>query len=144
MSIAGYRAMMSGASPRKTRRKPRQLEAEHQARVVLWCRQRYAEAPDLWPDLDSLFCSMAGVKLTKVQAGIAKGQGNRPGAFDLILLVPRGKYHGLLIEMKEPSNGRESPEQKKEALRLTRLGYLATVCYGYDAAIKTITDYYRS
>ena len=67
------------------------LESAHQASVIEWAKWAIKANPKRYPNLDMLHCSLNGVKLSKTQAGIAKGQGMLSGGPDLFLPVPRGK-----------------------------------------------------
>ena len=71
-----------------------------------------------------------------------KRMGLRPGFPDLFIPLARGNYHGLFIEMKY-GDGRVSSDQKDWLELLSREGYRAAVCRGFDAAIKEITAYMR-
>lgn len=145
MTVAGYRKFTAAQhdKPKKARKPRREKEAAEQAIVIAWARNKAVADPERYPDLDSIFCSLAGVSMTEAQAGRAKAQGNRAGVFDLILLVPRGGHHGLLIEMKA-DKGKVSDDQDKELERLTRLGYRAAICYGHQQAIDEIQNYYKN
>ncbi|UHG91784.1 VRR-NUC domain-containing protein [Spirosoma oryzicola] len=57
-----------------------------------------------------------------------KKEGMRPGVPDLCLPVPKGRYHGLFVEMKYGDN-KPSTEQVFWMQRLTKLGYCCKVCY---------------
>ena len=83
-----------------------------------------------------------GVKLSKTQAGIAKAQGMLSGVPDLFLPLPRGKYHGLYIEMKHGSNTL-TENQKKFLQNAANVGFAVSVCYSAQEAIKRIEDYYK-
>ncbi len=52
------------------------LESVHQASVIEWSRWALKANPSRYPHLDMLHCSLNGVKLSKTQAGIAKGSRN--------------------------------------------------------------------
>jgi hypothetical protein len=67
--------------------------------------------------------------------------GVKSGVPDLFLPVPRGKYHGLWIEMKRTEDGKVSENQKWWIGALNKLGYRAEVCYGAEQAIKLLTEY---
>lgn len=71
-----------------------------------------------------------------------KAEMARAGTPDLLLLVPRGRYHGAAIEMKRPG-GKVSPEQREFLERLTEYGYATFVCFSFDDAVKVITQYLR-
>lgn len=115
-------------------------ESAHQQQVIAWAR--WASRSAKYPMLDMLHCSLNGVKLSKSQAGIAKGQGMLSGVPDLFLPVPRGKYHGLYIEMKHGTNTL-TDNQKKFLQNAANVGYAVSVCYSASEAIKRIEDYYK-
>ena len=117
------------------------LESAHQAQVIEWSKWAYKANPARYPNLDLLHCSLNGVKLTKTQSGIAKGQGMLSGVPDLFLPVPRQNYHGLYIEMKS-DKGRLTDNQRWFLDKADGLGYKTAVCYSASEAIKTIQDYY--
>ena len=116
------------------------IESAHQAQVVEWSRWAYKTGK--YPMLNMLHCSLNGVKLTKTQAVIAKSQGMLSGVPDLFLPVPRGKYHGLYIEMKHGTNTL-TDNQKKFLKNAANVGYAVSVCYSAQEAIKRIEDYYN-
>ena len=62
-------------------------EADEQAKVIEWAHCAYRTRSDLYPLLRRLHCSLNGVKLSRTQAGIAKGQGMLRGVPDLFLPV---------------------------------------------------------
>ena len=115
-----------------------QPEAIEQAKVIAWARANERNYPYLW----MLHSSLNGVKLSAIQASIAKAQGMLSGVPDLFLPVPRGKYHGLYIEMKHGSNTL-TENQKKFLQNAANAGYAVSVCYSANEAIKRIEDYYQ-
>ena len=115
-------------------------ESAHQQQVIEWAR--WASRSIKYPMLEMLHCSLNGVKLSKTQAGIAKAQGMLSGVPDLFLPVPRGKYHGLYIEMKHGSNTL-TENQKKFLQNAANVGFVVSVCYSAQEAIKRIEDYYK-
>ena len=54
--------------------------------------------------------------------------------------VPRGKYHGLYIEMKAGKN-KATDNQSKWLEALNNQGYVAVVCAGCAQAVEVITKY---
>lgn len=78
--------------------------------------------------------------LTLVIKAKLKAEGVSAGVPDLFIPIPKQGYHGLFVEMKVGKN-RTSPEQDEWLALLRKNGYRAAVCYGADAAIKTIDDY---
>lgn len=59
---------------------------------------------------------------------------------DLFFPLPRGRYHGLFIEMKV-KGGKLSPYQKKWLDYLRDAGYGTAVCFSAKEAIETIERY---
>jgi len=87
-----------------------------------------------------LFATLNGVKLPVGLAVKVKRAGNRKGVPDIWLPVPRGDYHGLVIELKVKPN-KPTIEQTEWLEGLKAMGYKALVCYGADEAIAAIKDY---
>lgn len=117
------------------------MNTEHQAQksLLLWwgfaCKQ--------WQIQESaLFAIPNGGRRDAITGARLKKEGVRPGVPDLFLAVPRGKQHGLFIEMKK-DGGRVSPEQREYIEMLARHGYSATVCVGSSAAIFEVEKYLR-
>lgn len=71
-----------------------------------------------------------------------KQEGVRAGVPDLFLALPRGKYHGLFIEMKKAKGGRVSDSQNAVMTSLVRQGYACAVCHGWTAARLQIERYF--
>ena len=114
-------------------------ESAHQSQVIEWSRWAYKTGK--YPMLNMLHCSLNGVKLSATQARIAKAQGMLSGVPDLFLPVPRGKYHGLYIEMKHGTNTL-TDNQKRFLQNAANVGFAVSVCYSAQEAIKRIEDYY--
>lgn len=117
------------------RRRPSH-EREHIAQVkcVTYFRNSYPEYSRL------LFAVPNGGARTKTTAAKLKAEGVVAGVSDLILLVPRGQYHGLCIEMKT-EKGKQSEEQKVWQELVTEQGYLYVVIRSFDDFIE-LTNYY--
>ena len=79
----------------------------------------------------------------KKARGIMMAQGLRAGVPDMMLPVSRLGFHGLYIEMKRrlPTRGTVKPDQKKWLTALSKEGYLAAACWGYEAAWLLIKAY---
>lgn len=71
-----------------------------------------------------------------------KRAGMRPGFPDLFLPRPRGKYHGLFVEMKY-ENGKTTADQEWWLATLAREGYAVRVCYGFDETVRCIEAYLK-
>ena len=70
-----------------------------------------------------------------------KAEGVKAGVPDITFAYPRGKYHGLFIEMKRRKLGRLSPEQSSFIEALRGVGYKVEVCKGCDCAIEVLNNY---
>lgn len=109
-------------------------EAQEQAALFQWA--------SYFPELDWMYAVPNGGSRNKIEAANLKRQGVKSGVSDIVLPLPRGKYHGAYIEMKI---GRNKPsEHQKEFLRfVNEQGYCGVVCYGFDDARKFILDYMK-
>ncbi len=110
----------------------RALVSEHseQCAVIEYCKiRRYP-----------VFAIPNGGSRNKAEAAKLKAEGVSAGVPDLFIPIPKQGCHGLFIEMKVGKN-RTSPEQDEWLALLRKNCYKAAVCYGADAAIKTIDDY---
>lgn len=111
-------------------------EDSEQIAVMDWSlavRQKY-------PELRLLYHVANERKCTPAEGAFMKRKGVKRGVPDLCLPVPRGKYHGLYIELKAPG-GRASEDQKWWMKELEMQGYVATVCIGWRAAADLIESY---
>lgn len=109
-----------------------QWEEREQTFVVSWCEIKHIP----------VFAIPNGGKRNPKEAAFMKAAGVKAGVPDLMMPIPSGKYHGLFIEMKYGKN-KPTAEQLSWHALLRRNGYAVAVCYGGDAAVKTITDYLK-
>lgn len=80
---------------------------------------------------------------TRAEAALFKAMGTRAGFPDLILLVPRGGFHALMIEMKT-RRGRQSEEQREYQRLVEVMGYRYEVCRSFDGFRDIIEDYLKA
>ncbi len=113
-----------------------QNEDLEQAALISWA-ELYES---VYPELALLYHIPNGGKRDRAVAAKLKAQGVKPGVPDLCLPVPRGKYHGLYIEMKDGKN-KTTDDQDKWLAALSAQGYAVKVCYGCAAARKSIEKY---
>jgi len=96
----------------------------------------------------------SGIRLTIGQAKKAKRQRSQRGLPDLMILEPRGGFHGLMIELKREGQspfkkdgmlkaGEHLGEQYNAIQTLIWKGYSASFCVGFDQAKEKI-DWYMS
>ena len=97
-----------------------QTESQIQKDFVKWFRARYAT-------IEPLFFAVGNGGARNVwTAKIMKDEGVRAGVSDLILLIPRHGYAGLLIETKTP-DGKQSESQKEFERLAKQYKYLYVV-----------------
>ena len=91
-----------------------------------------------------LYCGSMGGQYQKYhsQRIKMKKSGYKSGFPDLFIYEPRGKYNGLAIELKT-LKGRATEKQKDWIKKLNDRGYLASICKGWDEAIKLIDIYFN-
>ena len=111
-------------------------EHDEQVKVIQWASKSHG----LYPELELLFALPNAAKRSYALANYLKAEGMRPGIPDLFLPSPKGKFHGLFIEMKS-KNGKISDIQKWWHDKLSAQGYLVWTCYGFNSAKEVITMY---
>lgn len=72
--------------------------------------------------------------------GQAMEPGLKAGVPDICIPVPRGRYHGVFIELKV-GNNTATKLQAEWLFALSAQGYFTKVCYGFDDARATIEGY---
>lgn len=112
-------------------------ESVEQQTLIKWARL----ARGKYPELDMLYHITNEGKRSVVTGARLKSEGLKPGVPDLCLAVARGGAHGLYIEMKRTKGGRVSPEQARWIEKLSREGYVAVVCRGWEQARDVIERY---
>lgn len=113
-----------------------QHEAAEQTALFEWAAMQEGK----YPELAMMYHVPNGGSRNPYEAANLKRQGVKAGVPDVWLPVPRGEYHGLVIEMKAGSN-KPTKDQLWWIANLTRQGYFVTVCYTWSAASKKIIEY---
>lgn len=72
-------------------------EAQEQCKLIKWADK--CVQMKIHPELSMLYAVPNGGRRDKAEAAHLKRQGVRAGVPDLCLAVPKGKYHGLYIEL---------------------------------------------
>ena len=110
--------------------------SEHQEQVMLitWFRMQY---PKFKLHLRAI---PKGGSRHIVTAVNLKAEGVLAGVSDLFLMIPKGEYHGMFIEMKAKA-GKVSDSQKEFMAAASSMNYKTVVCYGFDEAKEAITKY---
>lgn len=97
------------------------------------------------------YCKKRGILIAHVpnegkrslQYGVRlKRMGMQKGFPDFIIPIPKGKYHGLYIEVKV-NNNTTTADQKKWLTQLHSNGYAATTCWGIDEGMAVVNRYLR-
>lgn len=110
-------------------------EHHHQVQFVTWFKRTY-------PDT-TIFAIPNGGKRGALTAAKLKMEGVLPGVPDICIAKPVSPYAGLYIEMKKPTKGRLSKEQKDVIAKLQADGYRVDVCYGADEAKAAVNEYFK-
>lgn len=148
------RAITAGQPVPPPIRKPRNNEESVMQRALIkwWTVNcRHFGVPEL-----CLFSIPNGGNGSAKRGSIMKAEGQRKGAPDLFLAVPRLHYvglsdhepampgfithHGLFLELKRPA-GVVAPEQEVYHEILTKQGYKVVVCRALAECIDQITTY---
>jgi VRR-NUC domain len=109
-------------------------ESQIQKQCVAWFRLRF-------PGIEPLFFSVPNGGARNVWTGrVMREEGARAGVADLILLIPKGGYASLCIEMKT-AKGKQSAAQVAfmELARKMRNKYV--VCRSFDEFQKEVNEY---
>lgn len=128
------------SAPKPTTMKQPITEERLQALIVKWwdanCERLGGEPPDLVHIPNGLLTESARRRCLAL--------GVRPGFPDLFLTVPRGKYHGMFLELKRPGRdlkGGLSSDQFRMLRRLKKLGYACFAVNDFVAATTLIANY---
>lgn len=132
-----YDEYLAEARKRKRNRKERPyVEPEHELQVscVNWFSYEYPKYKGL------LFAVPNGGRRDAVTGGKLKSEGVVAGVSDLLLLIARGRYHGMCIEMKTEI-GRQSEAQKEWQVSVEEQGYKYAVARSLQQFIQLINEY---
>ena len=124
-------------------------EHEEQAAFFAWTRDpsvlaEYPEVEECFavPNFSGRFGNSPPVYAIR-QAQMLNEEGRKAGVEDVMLLVARGGYHGLLLETKRVNAAPSAvaPEQRKwHAIHFKR-GYKVVVCRGREELKATVIEY---
>ena len=117
----------------------KQEEYEAQVAIFEWAETNLNK----YPDLEFMFATLNGIRLSPGLRNKAKKQGNKKGVPDIWLPIPHAEFSGLIIELKKEKGGVVRTEQKKWLKKLSACGFYATVCKGSEEAINTIEWYLK-
>lgn len=122
------------------RKKPQQRESIEQQHFFGWLAWQYPEVHAL-----AFHVPNGGQRDVRVAAKLKK-EGVKKGVPDIFIMLPRGAYHGCIIELKATSTtGKSRPkptgEQQEWLDRLTAQGYYAKLCVGREEAQAVMRAY---
>jgi len=119
----------------------RNLESNIQITCVDWFRRLSPWRLDA--DIQRMFFSVPnGGYRNAVTAKIMKAEGVMPGVSDLLLLVPKGDYHGLCIEMKTPSKKSDQSDYQIDWQRSAeKFGFKYVLCRCFDDFEREVVQY---
>jgi len=117
-------------------------EAHEQIKLVDWCDQyfRIKHKELLVNGHSPLVATPNEGKRSPMQGAKAKKMGLRPGFLDLQLLVERGGYRGLIIEMKFGKN-KTTDNQKAWIDWFENNNFKTAVHYSFESAKNEILKY---
>ena len=115
-----------------------QHEAAEQAALFSWA----AMMEERFPELKMMYHIPNGGSRNRLEAANLKRQGVKAGVPDVHLPVPRGKFHGLYVEMKYGDN-KPTEKQKEWLFSLKEQGYATAVCYSWEEAAGLIMTYLK-
>jgi len=75
-----------------------------------------------------------------ISGALLRRMGMQIGFPDVFIAVPRGGYHGLMLELKIVGN-KATPAQIDMLGMLALQGYDTAVCFGWEAAVERIQAY---
>ena len=103
--------------PPPTKKQRKQEEAVLQAKCFQWCWNEFPETRRLLFHVENERSDG-----NKLEGARRVAMGLVAGVSDLILLMPRGRWHGLCIEMKTPKGDQREKQQTWQAL-VEKQGY---------------------
>ena len=109
-------------------------ERSHQISLYKWWCVHYRP-------LERLFIHAANEgHRTVIGGALLRRMGMQPGFPDVFIAVPRGPFHGLMIELKIAGN-KTTPAQIDMLEQLALQKYDTAVCYGWEDAASRIEAY---
>jgi hypothetical protein len=98
-------------------------ESRLQIACVKWFKYQY-------PNL-ILFAIPNGGQRSAVTGAILKAEGSKAGVSDIMIIEPRGMYHGMFIEMKY-EKGTLTLDQKEFITQAEKRNYKCVVCRSFQ------------
>jgi len=103
---------------------------------------RFQRAAARWLDAQGVlwFHPPNGGKRNRIEAAIFKGLGVKAGVPDIVIMEPRGRYHGMLVELKV-AGGSLTDNQRAFLTAAAKLGYKCVVAWNLEEMIKEVESY---
>lgn len=93
------------------------------------------------PDLEPFCFHVANERTCSPQHGIIlRRKGVKKGVFDNFIMIPREKWHGMILELKS-RKGKLSKEQEGFMFDMASQGYYCIWSSGFNQAKKAIEEY---
>lgn len=115
------------------------VEDQDQINFTSWFDYQY-------PHFSPLYFHVVNESMLPVQGRVkAKKKGLKKGVSDIIILLKRGEYSGLIIELKrrDKSKSRVTKEQMDFLYEVDEQGFFCAVCYGFEQAKKCVQEYLK-
>jgi|TARA_R110002124_G_scaffold92696_4_gene235423 hypothetical protein len=113
------------------------VEDQDQINFTSWFCYQY-------PKYATLYFHVVNESSMPVQGRVkAKKKGLKAGVSDIIILLKRGEYSGLIIELKRKDKSK-SPVRKEQKWFLDEVGqqqFFTAICYGFEEAQKCVREY---
>ena len=103
-------------------------------------RVRYQQYAQLWCHVPNGVALRGSPAQRAMQMARLKKEGLTVGWPDYQLLVPRGKYHGLMLEIKSPGK-KPTLEQRTLLAVLGSQGYMAAWAAGFEDSWAIVENY---
>lgn len=123
--------------PRPAQRKRGSPESKIQASCVAWMHNTYPEYRGLYFAVQN---ENARADSNASTGAVRRAMGVVKGVSDTLMLIPRGKWHGLCIEYKR-EDGYQSQAQKEWQSKVEAQGYRYEVVRSLEEFKKLIKEY---
>lgn len=113
------------------------IEDQDQMNFTSWFDYQY-------PHYSRLYFHVMNESDMPVQGRVkAKKKGLKSGVSDIIILLKRGEYSGLIIELKRKykAKSKVSKEQEEFLFEVDGQGFYCAICYGFEEAQKCVKEY---
>ena len=115
-------------------------ESEEQQALFRWA----AYESGAHPELALLYHIPNEGKRSQIAGAKLRAEGLKRGVPDICLPVPRGKWHGLYIELKRQKGSQPTAEQVEWLDALAAEGHGVAWCRGWESAAGVLLEYLRT